>query len=272
MFIQDRHLPVSIVRVAFCVCFSFASVAIAAAWEHTIKKEPPGNFADLRPLQATYVFGWSGFTAAIGDVKFARSGANRFQLDGKARTLGLARLSWKLDANLTAVTDAETLRPIDFKQFEVYRSQNIVTQLSFRGNSVHGDRTEGSKAKTRDFSYPGLFDLQSAMLYVRSQPLKPQSVYRILVYPATDPYLATLTVVGREKVSVRAGTFDAIKLDLKLKRVGKNLQLETYRKFRRGTIWVADNSDRLLLRLESQIFIGTIFAELQAVRYETPKS
>ena len=43
------------------------------------------------------------------------------------------------------------------------------------------------------------------MLYLRSQPLKDRSVYRVVVYPATNAYLATVTVVGREKISVHAG-------------------------------------------------------------------
>jgi hypothetical protein len=110
------------------------------------------------------------------------------------------------------------------------------------------------------------------MLYLRSQPLRDRSVYRVVVYPATSAYLATVTVVGREKIAVRAGTYDAIKIDLRLNRLGKHLELEPHRKFRRATIWVSNDSDRILLRIEAQIFVGTIFVELQSVRFDSPKS
>jgi hypothetical protein len=113
-----------------------------------------------------------------------------------------------------------------------------------------------------------LYELNSAMLYLRSQSLKEGGAYRIVVYPQTSAYLATITVTERAKISVRAGTYNAIKLDLKLNRIGKNLELEPYRKFRRATIWISDDSDRLLLRIEAHIFIGTVFAELQSVRFE----
>jgi uncharacterized protein DUF3108 len=93
-----------------------------------------------------------------------------------------------------------------------------------------------------------------------------------MVYPATNAYLATLTVVGREKISVRAGTYNAIKLDLQLKRIGKHLELEPHKKFRRATIWVSDDAERVLLRIEAQIFVGTVFAELQSVHFDTPRS
>jgi hypothetical protein len=89
----------------------------------------------------------------------------------------------------------------------------------------------------------------------------------VVVYPGTNAYLATITVLGRDKISVRAGTYNAIKLDLQLSRVGKHLDLEPHRKFRRATIWVSDDTNRILLRIEAQIFVGTVFAELQSVSF-----
>src|SRR4029453_4243177 len=106
------------------------------------------------------------------------------------------------------------------------------------------------------------------MLYVRSQPLRDHSVYRVVVYPTNNAYLAIVTVVGREKISVHAGSYNAIKIDLQLNRIGKHFELEPHRKFRRATIWVSDDADRILLRIEAQIFVGTVFAELQSVRFE----
>src|SRR5205823_14111731 len=140
---------------------------------------------------------------------------------------------------------------------------------------VTRSRTEGQgtaiETKTRQFALPNLFDLHSAALYLRSQPLAQGNVYRLAVYPATNAYLAIVTVTGREKISVHAGTYMAIKLDLQLKRIGKNLELQPHRKFRRGTIWVSDDPDRLIVRIEAQVFVGTVFAELQSVRFDNPK-
>ncbi len=70
---------------------------------------------------------------------------------------------------------------------------------------------------------------------------------------------------------MRAGTYNAIKLDLKLKRIGKHLELEPHKKFRRASIWVSDDAERLLLRIEAQIFVGTVFADLQSVHFDNPR-
>jgi len=253
--------------------FSFGSTP---NWQSTLTKDPPGNFPELRPLRATYRFGWSGLTAATGDVHFTKPSQDRLQLDGTGRTISFVRALWKLDVTHYALANAETLRPVETRQTESYRSKKIATQLTFTNNGVTRARTEGQDSavstKTRDFSFPNLFDLHSAMLYLRSQPLKDRSIHRVVVYPATSAYLATITVLGREKISVRAGNYTAIKIDLRLDRIGKKLDLEPHRKFRRATVWVSDDNDRILLRIEAQVFVGTVFAELESVRFDGPKS
>jgi len=247
------------------------SPGLAANWQSTISREPPGNFPEPRSLRATYNFGWAGLTAATAEARFSKFSENRFQLEGTGRTTGFVRALWRYDVNYRAVADADTLRPIEMQQTETVRSKRIVTHLSFSAAGVTRARTEGKGAgttKTRDFNLPNLFDLHSAALYLRSQPLRDKSVHRVVVYPASSAYLATITVVGREKISVRAGSYSAIKADLQLNRLGKNLELEPHRKFRRATIWISDDPDRIILRIEAQVFVGTVFAELQSVRFE----
>ena len=273
MSVRIRFRPL---QFALAVFVALCSDSFAGNWQTTVSKDPAGNFPELRPLGASYRFGWSGLTAATGEVHFTKPSENKFQLDGTGRTTGLVRALWRFDVNHHAVASADTLRPIETEQSENYRSKKIVTRLTFTNSGVTRARTEGEAGaagtKTRQFSFPNLFDLHSAMLYLRSQPLRDRSVYRVVAYPATNAYLATVTVIGREKISVRAGTYNAIKLDLQLKRINKHLQLEPHRKFRHATIWVSDDAERLLLRIEAQIFVGTVFAELQSVRFDDARS
>jgi hypothetical protein len=264
------------IRHALIVFLALCSTTLGANWEATLSKEPPGNFPEVRPLRASYRFGWSGLTAATGDIHFTKPSENRFQLDGRGRTIGLVRALWKLDVKYRAVTNAQTLRPIETEQTESYRSKKLATHLTFTNSGVTRARTEGegssAATKTRQFNFPNLFDLFSAMLYVRSQPLRDRSIYRVVAYPATNAYLAIITVKGREKIALHGETYKAIKLDLQLKRIGKHLELQPHRKFRRGTIWVSDDAQRLLLRIEAQVFVGSVFAELQSVHFDESKS
>jgi len=254
---------------------TLASVSGAPAWQASLSKDPPGDFPTPRSLRASYVFGWSGFTAATAEIQFARDSADQAQIKAAGRTVGLARTLWRYDVTYSALANGSTLRPLETHQADIYRNKRITTDLTFTENGVHRSRVEApappAKNKPKDFSFPNLFDLQTAALYVRSQPLQKGSSYRLVIYPSTNAYVATATVTGREKISVRQGDFNAIKLDLQLKRVGKDMSLEPHRKFRRATIWVSDDADRLILRVEAQIFVGTVFAELQSVRVDEPR-
>ncbi len=211
-FLPARSAGIALLLLASC----FTPKALGGNWQSTLTKDPPGTFPELRPIRATYHFGWAGFTAATGEVHFAKPSESQFQLEATGRTTGFVRALWKLDVNYRALADAETLRPVETRQTESYRSKKITTHLTFTAKGV----TRAS---------------------------------------------------GHEKISVRAGIYNAIKIDLQLHRLGKNLELEPHRKFRRATIWVSDDSDRIILRTEAQIFIGTVFAELQSVRFEEIK-
>lgn len=249
-----------------------ATICGAPSWESTVTSSSPPSFPNPRPLRARYGFNWSGFPCATAEIRLSKPGGDRVQLDLTTRTTGLARALWKFDATGTSSVDASSLRPIAVRQVENDRSSRIVTELAFSATGVISKVTEtpGPGTKVRQFDFPRLFDLQSAMLYLRSQSLQERNVQRIVVYSATAPYLATVTVLGRERVTVPAGTFNAIKFDLQLNRI-KDGQLQPHRKFRRASAWLSDDADRTLLKIEAQVFIGSVSCELQSIDFASPK-
>lgn len=243
-------------------------------WEKTVTTLPRGDFPNPRPLVATYNFGWSGLVAAKGEFRFGKIGEN-LQLEATGQTVGIVRALWKFDTRQRALADARTLEPISMHQVDELRRKTVITDLAFKCGSVERLRIDSKSAKPpapKIFSFPkGLFDMHSAMLYIRSQPLHDGDVYRVVVYPATNAYLTTLTVVGHSNITAPVGTYPAIKLDVQLEKIGKKNDLEPHRKFRRASIWVADDPNRMLLRVEASIFVGTIYAELQSIRFPDQK-
>lgn len=248
--------------LAGCVCIK------AAGWETMVNAGPAGPFPEPRPLRANYRFGWSGFTAANAAIRVSKPAPDRLQIDGTGQTSSALRALWKFSVNHTATADRATLRPIRMQQSETARGKNIKTELVFSPTGVARTRGEGDKIKTKNFDCANLFDLWSALLYIRSQPLQDGSSIRLPVYPATAAYLTKVTVSGHENVKVAAGSYSAIKLDLQLNKIGKNNELEAHKKFKRATIWISDDPDRLLLRVEAEIFVGSVFAELESVSFD----
>lgn len=263
---------------ALAIFASFASLPAGFAqenWEATVSPFAPGSFPPPRPLRAKYTFGWNGMTAGNADIRFSKTSGDRLELEAVGGTEGFARSLWPYDVKHLAVSDGQTLRALEVREHETMRNEEVTTHVTYTPERATSTREErkGSKvtSKSRQFDAANIFSVNSALLYLRTQPLAPGAVHRIVVYPATTAYLATITVTGRERVTVPTGTYDAIKVDLQLNKIGKHRELKSHKKFRRASVWLSNDSDRLILRIETQVFIGTVFAELQSVQFENAK-
>jgi len=257
------------------VAASFAS-APAQNWENTLSPPVPGAFPPLRPGHASYSFGWNGIVAATSEIRLSYGLDGQLQLDVSGHTIGATRSLWPFDVTHVSTTDGHTLLPIQVRESETLRSKKVDTEVSYTPQGVISKRDEkrGSavKSKTRHFDLPNLHSIDSALFYLRSQPLKSDGVQRVVVYPTTSAYLCTITPVGRERITVPAGSYEAMKLDLQLNKIGGKRELQPHKKFRRATIWLSDDADRVVLRIEAQIFVGTVFTELQSLQFdEAPK-
>ena len=79
-----------------------------------------------------------------------------------------------------------------------------------------------------------------------------------------------MKVVGREKIDAGKTKYDAIKLELKLRRITKKLELEKHAKFKRATAWLSDDRDRLLLKIQAEVSVGSVWTELDSVKFSEP--
>jgi hypothetical protein len=266
---MHRNISLAFLTILFAVPGVFAQ-----DWESTISPYSPGSFTELKPMRLQYGFGWNNVTAATADLHISKADG-RYHLEGAGATTGMARSLWKFEGKQSAVIDARTLQPIQVRETEGGRSKTFETEVDFTPTGASSRREEHRgaevKSKTRSFDFPHLMSMSSALLYLRSQSLADGMVQRIVVYPATTAYLCTVSVLGREHLTVPGGSYDAIKLDLQLNKIGKNRELKPHKKFKRATIWLSNDNDRLILRIEAQVFIGTVFAELQSVQFESGK-
>lgn len=251
--------------LAFLCLLFLATIACRAGWQDELSPPGPGVFPALRPVKLYYECGWSGFTAGNVEASFEEPEPGICVMDAKLGTTGVVRGLWRMDATHRARMNAATLKPIAMRQEEFYRAKTIKTALVFHDDSVTRLRestADKNPARMKTYKYPNLYDLASALLYVRSQRLQAGDRYTVVVYPATAPYLATVTVVGRGPVKVKAGSYPGIELELRLQRITPEMTLEPHPKFKRATGWLSDDKDRVPLKLTAQIFVGSVWAEL----------
>jgi hypothetical protein len=259
------------------ICTAFIAGALNGAdnkpeWFRNLSsRRPPGGFTPPPPLRMVYRFGWSGFAAARAEVHF-QVGRGVYQSDAIGGTYGFPRTLFRLDVTHRSVTDRATLHPLHLFQEERYRAETVRTTVDYKPDHLVALREvtpEKSPPKPNTFDLTPVFDMQSAVLWLRSMPLQPGQKETLIVWPSNAPYLATVTVLGREAVRVEGQERPAIKLDLQLKRIdNKTLQLKEHKKFKSGRAWLSDDDLRIPLRAEADIFIGYVYAELESLQRE----
>lgn len=253
-------------------CWSIA--ARGEDWQTKLTPPVLGAAPPMRLLHATYRFGWSKFNAAVADFDYTKTPEGPLKLEVKTRTDGFVRKLWAMDATHTALFEPVTLRPISAVQTEIYKKETLTTKLDFDEAGVSrlkvSDPPDKNPPKTKRFDFPGVFELYGALLFVRSQPLQKDETVRLVVYPTTAPYLAEVKVVGREKIVAGKTKYDAVKLDLKLRRITKKMELEKHAKFKKATAWMSDDRDRLLLKIEAEVSVGKVWTEMESVKFTEP--
>jgi hypothetical protein len=231
----------------------------------------PGSFAAPPSMRLAYRFGWSGIQAASADIHLFSPNTNTFEVEASGGTSGFARTLFRLDIYHRATENKITLRPIHFFQEEKYRQETVKTNVNFEPGQVTGLREKipsDRPAKPNTFKFSPIFDMTTALLWVRSQRLADGDTESIVVWASNAPYLATVKVIGRETIKIDGQKQKAIKLDLALKKIDKKMQLKEHKLFKGGRGWLSDDDKRIPLRIEADIFVGYVFAELQSIKVE----
>jgi hypothetical protein len=267
-----RNLRIFNLRVLGLVLAAFIAITTAygdetkPSWEGSVTTaKGPGKFPAPPDIHLTYRFGWSGITAAEAEVRLVnRDDITKITASGG--TTGFARTLFKCDIDHECTSQRDALLPIHIVQDEKYSYETVHTTIEFNEKSVTSLREvtptkDPPKPRTLEF-YP-VYSLETALLWLRSQPLNDGEREVMAVYANNAAYLATIKVVGRERIHIGQTDHNAIKVEFNFKTIDQHLQLKTYKRFKSGRGWISDDEYRLPLRVEADIFIGYVFAELE---------
>jgi hypothetical protein len=226
----------------------------------------PGSFPFPPNSHLTYRFGWSGITAAEANVHLT-SENDSVKTEAAGGTVGWARGLFRLDLDHECISRRSTLLPLRVVQDEKYAHEDVKTTINFTSKSTTSIRDvtpQKEPPKSRTLEFAPIYSFETAFFWLRSQPLLEGEKEVMVVYANNAGYLATFQVAGREKIRIGDTERNAIKVNLTFKSIDQHLKLKTYKRFRSGRGWISDDAFRIPLRVEADIFIGYIFAELQS--------
>lgn len=240
----------------------------------------PGTLPPPRPFGAVYRLRWNRVEGARAEVSFRPGpGAGEVQTRVDAQTEGWARTLFQMDARHLSVARLDGLRSVRTEHVESRLKRREVYQVTFADNDPGGmpaairshrkaeppDAPERPEGKDKRFAYPAMRDMNTTFLFLRSLPLADGDQRTLVVMTAKSPYLLRVRVVGREPVTTAAtGRQPAIVLDVGLNKIdSKTGTLKPHKLFKSARVWLGDDADRMLLRVDSQIFIGRVSMELE---------
>ncbi len=125
------------------------------------------------------------------------------------------------------------------QNFEIMPEKGIYIERTAQPNIVH--RTVGEPLDEGAFLY-----------FVRTVPLKVGETYDFNRYFMPDRNPVRVTVLRREKVTVPAGTFNAIVVKPIIKTKG------IFSEKGQAEVWLSDDSTRMLLQVKSKLSFGSL--------------
>lgn len=256
------------------LAFALALTGILAhaepAWKSELSSPALGPHPALAPCVLDFQISWKGLLNsgslkmefAPPDVKKAKA----FVVRANATSLGAAASLFPYTANFWAELNPISLRPGYFQSIETDREEIITHAVRYLPSAVEIRRTAKLTATGKSsvgdtkFQFTPVFDIFSAMLHVRSQPLVVGDKIALVVCPSKAPILLRLKVTAREKHNGR----DAIRLSLGIQKIdARTHELKPYKKLRQeATMWLSDDAARIPIEFRAAVFIGDVRATL----------
>ncbi len=184
------------------------------------------------------------------------SDRSAFHVVGTGKTLGAFDWFFKVRDRYESYIDTEALIPWIFIR-RINEGGYVKNQdVSFD----HQKRV--AKSNTATIPVPeNVQDLISAFYYARNLDFasaKPGQVFPIKAYLDDEVFPMNIKYLGKESVKTKLGTFNCIKFRPML------LQGRVFKEEEDMTVWVTDDLNRIVVRAEAEILVGSIKMDLKA--------
>jgi hypothetical protein len=263
------HSPPILNLLRSTILIALAATGLATAgpeWQRDITSLDLGNHPRLEPIALDYQASWKGvLNSGHLHMEFAPPAEKKpgtYVVKAYARSQGAAAQLHPYQFDAWAEINPGTLRPRYIRASETDKNGKDVSIVRYFPDRVECHTTyipaNGGKIgdTSRTFSHPGIFDIFSVMLHIRSQPLADGDQINVVIQSTDQPYLLRVRCLGREMHNGQK----TIKLSAGMEKIDRtSLELKTYKKLKRNaTLWLTDDYDRVPLEVRADIFLGDV--------------
>jgi hypothetical protein len=224
---------------------------------------PSLSFKPLLGLY-TYSVSWNGIPAATLELKVGRKGDD-YELKARAQTAKAIDLIYRLRYYSETVISAKTLMPKHSISVTKANSREKRTELEFLPNGeIHSIQKERrGKQETLQFD-PANFTLDpySTGFLALSQDWKAGDKRQFDTFNGKNRYLIELTALEETEITVGGKTRKAAVIRPTVKKL--TTTDPDPKKLREARIYVSTDDSRELLKISSEVFIGSVNTNLEA--------
>lgn len=261
-------------RLGYIFLLLANSLKADPSWKGQLTSAAPGPFPILAPTVLEMKVSWKGMiSAGTIRVEFAPPDVKKpgtYVVRSSAESIGAATLLFPFKTNYWTELDPVSLRPQLFHAVETDDKETVDTTVRFSPNRLLSEQvTKNLKTgkidkSKRGYAFSPVFDIYSAMMFVRSQKLDVGDKFVLVVNPFGTAYLLRVQVQGRE---LHEGK-NSIRLTMGMRKIDRKTQeLLPYKKLKKdATLWLSDDAARVPLELRAAVFIGDVRATLTALR------
>lgn len=214
-----------------------------------------------------YEAGWNGIPAARASICVARDREypGLLRIAAEARSLGYVSLVWKMHDSWQTRVDAASYRPVSFA---VSFHENDWVDIR-RGVFRYAERVleveRRKKESVTRYTIPigTTYDVLTAAFLLRSIELNVGDRPEAEVCDGQGIYVVSMNVTGKDTVKLRAGNVPAYRMTVSIKKLYPEEEpVPGKKKFFGATLWIAADATRVPLRVESKLFVGSVYVEL----------
>ncbi len=253
--------------------------ATHADWKEKVTATGPGSHPMLPNCEMTFNAGWKDVVNA-GQVKVTLvNEGDSIKVMGKGANVGAANALLPVEGEFLSLIDASNLLPKAMEQTEKRSGDVMLVEVQF-GDQVTTSKTLNAGGEELKFNaqypVPNSFDLVSAGLFLRSQPLNEVGEsYTVPMVVQSSPKLVTVKVVEKGTYDFNGESLEAAKVEVTFEGIQDKALLETAKKNEDATKkkfsgsmtsvfgWISLDDRRLPLEVGVEIQpIGMVSAKL----------
>jgi len=249
-------------NVRFFVIFVAAAI-IAVFWLSPGSEAAEKDFPFYPGEKLTFKLRWEFIPAGEATLEVLPmvtiNGLKSYHFVMTAKTTPFIDHFYKVRDRVDAYADEKMTHSVFYKknQHEGKTRRDVI--VNFDWERMEAQYLNFGKKREPISILPGSFDPFSILYYVRLLEIKEESIFKRPVTDGKKCVMGIGTVIKRETIKLKSGTYDTYLLEPELKHIGGVFEKSKHAKLK---IWITADQRRIPVKVKSKVVVGSFIAEL----------